>query len=94
MAESTIKKTINFVKKYTYVGTTDTDGDTIILNNISGRVFVSAIPNRTYGDGTYSGWFGVIVGRSSSNGLSVKCINDNIQKIVSQKVAIDVYYIE
>ena len=85
---------INLVTKYTHVGTTDADGDISILNTTTGRVFVSAIPNRSYGDGTYSIWFGVIVGFTAGGRISVKCVNDNNQKLVSQKVAIDVYFIE
>ena len=85
---------INLVRKFTYVGTTDADGDVSIINMITGRVFVSAIPNRSYGDGTYSSWFGVIVGFGVGGQVSVKCVDDNNQKLVSQKVAIDVYFIE
>ena len=94
MGKTLNNKIINLVTKSTYVGTTDSDGDISILNIITGRVFVSAIPNRTYGDETYSSWFGVIVGHGVGRQVSVKCVNDNNQKLASQKVAIDIYFIE
>ena len=84
----------NLVTKSTYVSTTDADGDTPILNIPAGRVPVFIIPNRNYGDGTYSSWFGVIVGCNLSGVVSIKCVNDNNQSLASQKVAVDVYYID
>lgn len=82
------------IKKSTIVVTTDTDGDAPLVSMPAGRVFVSAVPNRTYGDGTYSSWFGVIIGCGVNNVVSAKCVNDSNQKLASQKVAIDLYYID
>ena len=93
-------KTLNdkigtLVKKYRIVTTTDSYGDAQVLNDIRQRVILSVIPIRNAGDGTYSSWFGVIIGGSSSGiTLSVKCVNDNNEKLASTKVAMDVYYIE
>lgn len=82
------------IKKSTIVATTDSDGDATLLYMPAGRVFISAVPNRSYGDGTYSNWFGVIIGHGIGAQVSVKCVNDSNQKLASQKVAIDVCYID
>ena len=93
-------KTLNdkigtLVKKHRTVTTTDSYGDALVLTDTRQKVILSVIPIRNAGDGTYSSWFGVFIGSSASGiTLSVKCVNDNNEKLASTKVAIDVYYIE
>ena len=82
------------VKKTRTVTTTDSVGDAQALNDITQKAILSVIPVRNAGDGTYSSWFGIIFGAHSGTGLSIKCINDNNEKLASKKVAMDVYYIE
>ena len=81
-----------FVSTYVIVGTTDNTGDFGFALPDNGRPLIVR-PIRDGRDGTRTGWFGLIMGRGASGGVSVKCVDDSLTNLASTKVALETYYI-